>query len=87
MVLGLAAALGAVLVHSEGETGHRFCDNPDAGVDRGELDRGLRIDGFAGPACTEVEGWGCADGVLGLVTSAKKAGEGVFHRNLHMTVC
>lgn len=79
MILGLAAALGAVLVHPEGEAGYGLGDDSNAGVDCGELDRCLRGDGLARATGAEVEGWGCADGVLGLVAGAEETGEGIFH--------
>ena len=48
-------------------------------VDSEELDRCLRGDRLAGAAGAEVEGRGCADGVLGLVPGTEQAGEGIFH--------
>ena len=79
MFLGLAAALGAVLIHPEGEAGHGFRYDPDASVDGGEMDRRLRGDRLAGTTGAEVEGRGCADGVLGLVASEEETGERILH--------
>jgi len=68
---GLAAALDAVLIHPKGEAGHCFRYDPDADVDRGELDRGPLSDGLAEATDAEVEGGGRADGVRGLIAGAE----------------
>ena len=79
MLCCLAVSVFLGFVHSQRQAGDCFRDNPDAGVDRRKLDRGIRVDRLPGTAGAEVEGWRGADAVLGLIPRSEQGSEGIFH--------
>ena len=79
MLWCFAVSIFLGFVHSQRQTGDCFRDDPDAGVDRGKLDRGVCVDRFPGAAGAEVEGWRGADAVLGLVPRTEQSGKWISH--------
>lgn len=59
---------------------------PDADVYRGQLNGGLRSDGFARTAGTEIEQKSSTDTVQRLVPRAEQRGEGIFFMRIYLQI-